>query len=103
VQSDNNTTEKRHDMAKKSSNTTKRNVQYYTAYLVTNNRNDSFLNTRVYSGRIPGTWGPIAAAHIFRSERQAQSCAGNINRRNDAGFPFARVIPISMERSAPRR
>jgi hypothetical protein len=78
--------------------------QYYTAYVVTNNRGDSFLNTRVYTGRAEGVWSrELGDAHIFRGVKMAQSCAGNINRRNDAGFPFARVIPIQLQRSAPRR
>ena len=86
-------------MAKKSTS-----KQYYTAYVVTNNRGDSFLNSRVYTGRAEGVWSrDLGDAHIFRGVKQAQSCAGNINRRNDAGFPFARVTTIQLTRKAPQR
>lgn len=80
----------------------KTKTHLYTAYLVTN-PDGTFLNRRVYSGRIRGVWSEIGSAHIFRSVAQAQSCAGNINRRSRSGREYARVTPVLLERRAPKR
>lgn len=78
----------------------KTKTNLYTAYLVTN-LDGTFLNRRVYSGRIRGVWSPIESAHIFRSAARAQSCAGNINRRSRSGREYATVTPVLLQRRNP--
>ena len=70
----------------------------YTAYIVRDNNSRRFLNRKVYSGRVRGIWGRQDDAQIFYTEAQAQSCAGNINRRRPEGYSafFAEVIPVKM-------
>ena len=70
----------------------------YTAYIVRDSNSRRFLNQRSYTGRRRGQWGPQGDAQIFYSEAQAQSCAGNINRRRPEGYSafFAEVVPVKM-------
>ena len=70
----------------------------YTAYIVRDSNSRRFLNQRSYTGRRRGQWGLMGDAQIFYSEAQAQSCAGNINRRRPEGYSafFAEVIPVKM-------
>jgi hypothetical protein len=70
----------------------------YTAFIVRDANSRRFLNQRSYTGRRRGQWGLQGAAQIFYSEAQAQSCAGNINRRRPEGYSafFAEVMPVKM-------
>lgn len=80
----------------------KTTTHLYTAYLVTS-LDGTFLNRRVYSGRIRGVWSPIESAHIFRSSRRAADCARDINRRSASGRQYASVTPVLLQRRAPKR
>ena len=70
----------------------------YTAFIVRDANTRRFLNQRSYTGRRRGQWGLQGDAQIFYSEAQAQSCAGNINRRRPEGYSafFAEVMPVKM-------
>lgn len=70
----------------------------YTAFIVRDSNSRRFLNQRSYTGRRRGQWGLQGDAQIFYSEAQAQSCAGNINRRRPEGYSafFAEVMPVKM-------
>lgn len=70
----------------------------YTAFIVRDANSRRFLNQRSYTGRRRGQWGTMPDAQIFYSEAQAQSCAGNINRRRPEGYSafFAEVVPVKM-------
>jgi hypothetical protein len=70
----------------------------YTAFIVRDANSRRFLNQRSYTGRRRGQWGLQGDAQIFYSEAQAQSCAGNINRRRPEGYSafFAEVMPVKM-------
>ena len=70
----------------------------YTAYIVRDANGRRFLNTKIYTGRQPGIWGRMGEAHVFYTEAQAQSCAGNINRRRPNRYSayFAEVVPIKL-------
>jgi len=70
----------------------------YTAFIVRDASSRRFLNQRSYTGRRRGQWGRMDEAQIFYHEAQAQSCAGNINRRRPEGYSafFAEVIPVKM-------
>lgn len=82
-----------------SNNTTKRTTgKLYTAFIVRDANSRRFLNQTSYTGRRRGQWGLMGEAQIFYSEAQAQSCAGNINRRRPEGYSafFAEIVPIKM-------
>jgi hypothetical protein len=68
------------------------------AYVVRDSNRRTFLNRRVYSGRIQGIWGRINEAAVFNSIEEAQSCASNINARRPDGYSAyqAQVYPISI-------
>lgn len=68
------------------------------AFVVRDNNRRTFLNRRVYSGRIQGIWGRINEAAVFNSIEEAQSCASNINARRPDGYSAyqAQVYPITI-------
>lgn len=78
---------------------TKRTLgKLYTAYLVRDVNARKFLNQKIYTGRQPGIWGRVSEAQVFYTAAQAQSCAGNINRRRPSRYSayFAEVVPIKI-------
>jgi hypothetical protein len=68
------------------------------AYVVRDSNRRTFLNRRVYSGRIQGIWGKINEAAVFNNLEEAQSCASNINSRRPDGYSAyqAQVYPITI-------
>jgi len=70
----------------------------YTAYIVRDVNARKFLNQKIFTGRKPRIWSTMSEAHVFYNEKQAQSCASNINRRRPNRFSayFAEVVPIKM-------
>jgi hypothetical protein len=72
---------------------------FYTMYVVRDSSRREFLSNRVYSGAL-ASWRPLPKAHLFQTAAQAQSCAGNINRRNP-GSRRAEVRPVLVTRSLP--
>lgn len=68
------------------------------AYVVRDSNRRTFLNRRVYSGRIQGIWGRINEAAVFNNLEEAQSCASNINARRPDGYSAyqAQVYPIAI-------
>jgi len=68
------------------------------AYVVRDSNRRSFLNRRVYSGRVPGIWGTINEAAVFNNIEEARSCASNINNRRPDGYSAyqAEVYPITI-------
>jgi hypothetical protein len=65
-------------------------------YVVRDANKRAFLGNRAYSGNT-ATWSTLPKAHLFQSEARAQSCAGNINRR-DPGSRIAEVKPVLVTR-----
>lgn len=70
----------------------------YTAFIVRDSNSRRFLNCKIYTGRQRGIWGLQGDAQVFYTEAQAQSCAGNINRRRPDGYSAyqAEVVPVKM-------
>ena len=75
---------------------TKKKNKTYTAFLVRDAGNRKYLNRVVYTGRAQGIWGRIGDSHVFYTEAQAQSCAGNINRRSPGRWPYAQVVAVRL-------
>lgn len=76
----------------------KNNTNTYTCYIVREQNSRRFLTRRTYSGRVRGVWDTMGNAVLFRSRKQAQSCASNINDRRPTGHStyFAEVRPIRI-------
>ena len=72
---------------------------FYTMYVVRDANKRSFLGNRVYSGSL-AEWRTLQKAHLFQTAAAAQSCAGNINRRNP-GSRVAQVRPVLVTRRIP--
>lgn len=70
----------------------------YTAFIVRDLNSRRFLNRKVYSGRVLGIWSKLADAQVFYTAAEAQSCAGNINRRRPERYSAfeAEVRPIKL-------
>lgn len=71
---------------------------FYTMYVVRDANKRQFLTERAYSGASArGKWATLPNAHLFQSEARAQSCAGNISRR-DPGARQPEVVPVLVTR-----
>lgn len=69
-----------------------------TVYIVRDAGRRVFLNRRAYTGRSYTIWGNLDEAHIFYRKAQAQSCASNINARNNGTALDARVVRVRVPR-----
>ena len=74
-------------------------------YVVRDSNRRTFLNRRVYSGRVRGIWGRLSEANVFDTYAEASSCATNINRRRPERYSAyqAEVYPIVMQKNTRER
>lgn len=66
-------------------------------FVVYDENGKKYLNRPAYSGRVPGVWGPLKAAHFFETRAKAQSAASNLNASRPPNRKYRAVVwPVDV-------